>query len=70
MSIVRRKNFNQFNLASSIIQDINVLPSPICPFLTYVVSCLEIKSGRTFLSFSVMAFDTIFKSRFSKEVGL
>ena len=38
--------------------------------LTYAICCVEIKSGRTFLSFSERAFDIILKSTFSKEMGL
>ena len=48
MYIVTRKPSNLFNLVISIISDINLPPSTICLFLTYVVCCVEIKSGRTF----------------------
>ena len=53
-----------------IIPDINLPPLPLCLFLTYVVCCVEIKSGRSFLSFSERAFDIIFKSTFDKEMSL
>ena len=67
MSIVARKSF--FNLAISIISEINLTPSPICLFLTYAVCCVETKSGRTFLIFSGRTVDIIFKSTFNKEMG-
>ena len=69
MFIVTRKPYNIFILAISITSVINLPLSPICLFLTYAVCCEEIKSGRSFLSFSEKAFDIIFKSTFNKEMG-
>ena len=70
MSVVTEKPSNFFNPAISIISDINLPLSPICLFLTYAVCCVEIKSGRTFLSFSERLFSIIFKSTCNKKTGL
>ena len=70
MTIITRKTSNFFNLAIFIISDINLPLSPICLFLTYAVYCVEIKSERTFLSFSERAFDIIFRYTFNKEMGV
>ena len=68
MSTVTRKPYNFFILAVSMTSVINLPLSPIYLFLTYAVCCEEIKSGRSFLSFSERAFDIIFKSTFNKEM--
>ena len=67
---VTKKPCNFFILSISITSDINLALSPICLFLSNVVCCEEIKSGRTFFSFSDRAFDIIFRSIFKKEMGL
>ena len=69
MSIVTRKPSNSFILAI-FISDINLPLSAICLFLKYTVRCEEIKSGKTFLSFSEKAFDISFESTFNKEMSL
>ena len=70
MSIVTKKTSNFFILGMSIKLDINLPLSPIHLFLTYAVCCEQIKSGKTFFSFSKRAFDIIFRSTFNKEMGL
>ena len=70
ISIATKKPSNFFILAISITSDINLPLSPICLFLTYAVCCEDIKSGKTFFSFSEGAFDIIFRSTFNKEMAL
>ena len=69
MSIATRKPSNFFILAISVTSDINLPLSSICLFLTYVVCCEDIKSGKTAFSFSERAVDIIFRSTFNKEMG-
>ena len=64
------KNRPIFFILAISITDINLPLSPICQFLTYAVCCEDIKSGKTFFSFSERAFDIIFRSTFNKEMGL
>ena len=70
MTIVTRKPSNFPNLAISIRSDINISLSPICLFLICALCCVEIRSGRTILSFSESVFDIIFKSRSNKEMSI
>ena len=65
-----KKLCNVFILAISITSNINLPLSPVCLFLTYTVCCEDIKSGKTFFSFSERVFDIIFRSTFNKEMGL
>ena len=68
--LLLKKLSNFYILAISITSDINLPLSPICLFLTYAVCCIDIKSGKTFFSFSERVFDIIFRSTFNKEMGL
>ena len=61
---------NFYISAISITSDINLSLSPICLFLIYTISCVEIKSGRTFFTFSEETFDIIFRLKSDKEMGL
>ena len=67
MTIVTKK---RSILAIYIIPDINFSLSAICLFLTYTVCCYDIRSGRTFFSFSEKTCDVIFRSIFNKEKSL
>ena len=68
--LLLKKLSNFYILAISITSDINLPLSPICLFVTYVVFCEVIKSGKTFSSFSERVFLIIFRSTFNKEMGL
>ena len=70
MSIVTKKRSSFFILAVSVISDVNLLLSRICLFLAYAVCYEDIKSGRTFFSFSEGTFNIIFRFTFNKEIGL
>ena len=70
MSIATKKPANFLILVIFTASDTNLRLSPIWLFFTYAVCCEEIKSSRTFFSFSERAFDIIFRSTFNKEMGL
>ena len=70
MFIATKKPPNFFILAILITSDINLLLSPIYLYLTYTDFREEIKSDKTFFSFSERVFDIIFRSTFNEEMGL
>ena len=67
MLLATKKPSNSFLLVISVTSDIDLPLSQICLFLTCDVCCEEIKSCKSFFSFSERAFDIIFRSHLIKK---